>query len=434
MLPSTTKQRGWPRPEEVLAETVPLAAVATNPRYWNLRTANQWRQPGGGLGDTFTYRGVVFNPARNFRVLRTGSPRSGIYPMRENVIPGRTEFVVREADSNLVLGRLPVSAGGWSSVQFGFSLHWAEDQYPMFLVDDARYIIQIVLPAVDAEPLTAGWQMGLWQPAHPGVNLDHTDIVTVECQDAVALLDTPMGQSYSIQAGTNIGAALQQLLRTQGGIGLRSALPAIAYEAANTPSWTATEDLSWLEVANEILEASAHTGLFTDREGRLTALPWRPVGEFQPEWLFDGTDPLNWIAAATELEPESDVVPNHWLGVVDNPDSTLHNRTAEAENDSPSSPWSIPSQGGRRITRILRVDAPSLEALTQAVRYAAERDTLRTLRLRVECGPLPHLWASPVVRVHFPELGVINRLGVCREWQLPLDAARRNAYYLIDAG
>lgn len=42
--------------------------------------------------------------------------------------------------------------------------------------------------------------------------------------------------------------------------------------------------------------------------------------------------------------------------------------------------------------------------------------------------------ASDVVVVHVPELGLVNRRGVAREWRIPLDYAKGDAYYLVDVG
>ena len=437
-------------PELVLTQSQPLSS-GSGARFWNLRTANRWSGPLNNSPDTFIYQGVQFRPSRNFRVLRTGSPRAGLYPMREDIIPSNAEFVVREADSMRQVGpRLPVSAGGWSSLEFGFSLHWAQDEYYMQLVDNREYIVQIVIPEVSIAPNTTTYRMGNWIMQQPGVNLDHTDLVSVECQDVISLLDVPIGRSWYVDKGVNVGEALSALLEAQGLVGLNTNLPAIPYRTSNAPSWIVTENLSWLQIANEILRTTAHTNLFTDQRGTISTLPWRPITEFTPVWDFDSTESDSWIAAATELEPENEQVPNHWVAVVDDPDSDLYGRIAEARNTEASHPWSIPSQGGRIVTKVIAVNTPVLEepegpvvitedeltltVLQTIVKREAELDILRTSRLRIECGPVPHLWSSPVVRVHMPELGIVDRLGVVSEWRLPLDIANNDAYYLVDVG
>lgn len=303
-------------------------------------------------------------------------------------------------------------------------------------IDFGRHLLGLTVTVRDrtgrAPPVA--YRLGNWVPRPPGRTLDHTALIRVECSDAVSLLSTVIGRSWSVEAGTNVGTAVGVLLREQGLAGLSVGLPPIPFETANAPSWALLDQRTWLEVANELLGAASHTGLFTDQRGTLTALPYVPLADLPVEWRFDSTDPTSWVAAASQVEPETEPVPNVWVGVATGPDSSIAGRRVETENAEPSSPWSIPAQGGRRVVRVLEIEAASLAALRSAVEAAAERDTLRAARVRLECGPLPHLWHAAAVRVHAPELDLVNKAGVVREWRLPLDPARQDAYYLVDVG
>ena len=437
--------------ELILAETNPIsAAPRRGGTVHNLRTAGQWT---GASPTSFTYQGVTFTPSPNVRQVADGGFNAGIFPRRTDVLPPSTEIVVREADSNRVALRAPISGSAppWSNTQFGFSLHFPAAVFPAArLVSNRRYRVQIVIPEVDEPPLAETWPLGVWVPRQPGVNLDHTDLITVECQDTISLLTDVMGRNWSAARNTNVGDQVRRLLDAQGLIGLRRELPRIDYALVNSPNWELLEELTWLDVANEILGSAAHSGLHARPDGTVTSQPWTPLDRLPVEWDFDATRTDSWIAASSEVEADLDRVPNRWVAVITATDSPLRNRTAEAVNNEPSSRWSVPSQGGRTVTRQIEVDAPvrtdsngnpvpldsaeALEALRRIVRSAAEADTLRTRRVRIECGPLPLLWHAPVVSVHAPDVGVVDKLGVCREWQIPLDAAMRNSYYLIDVG
>ena len=302
--------------------------------------------------------------------------------------------------------------------------------------DFGRHQLALTLTVHDLNGVeeSVAFRAGNWLMRPPGTVLDHTQLTTIECVDTVSILSSIMGRSWRVDKGTNIGIAVANLLEAHGLNGLSLSLPDIALEMASAPSWALTEKLTWLEVGNEILRAAAHTGLFTDPNGTLTTLPWKPIDEVEPTWRFDASANDSWISAASQVEAETDPVPNSWLGVVTSPDSAVAGAQFPVENTDSLHPWSIPSQGGRRVVRVLEVDAPDLASLEATVLQTAEIDTLRAARVRLECGPLPIIWASDVVIVHAPKLDIIEKRGVCREWRIPLDVANSDAYYLIDVG
>ena len=278
------------------------------------------------------------------------------------------------------------------------------------------------------------WRMGTWVMTPPAGSLARTEVTSIECVDVIALLSTFIDQSFSVASGTNIATAVNVLLASHGLAGLSAAIPQIGLELASSPAWAITEQLTWLDIANDLLNAAAHTGLYTNRTGTVTAHPWTPIGQVGVAWTFDETAPDSWISDRTEREAVTDPVPNVWIGVCTDPASPNACARVVVTNNNPDSPWSVANQGQRRNVRIVEANAPDTGTLTAVVEAAAQADILRSARVRVYAGPVPALWASDVVRVNLPTVGIFSRRGVVREWKLPLDPANNDAEYVIDVG
>ena len=64
-----------------------------------------------------------------------------------------------------------------------------------------------------------------------------------------------------------------------------------------------------------------------------------------------------------------------------------------------------------------------MEELSETLLQLQEEDITRAERVEIHCGPLPLLWQADPVRVHIPELDLLDRRGVVREWNFPFDYA-----------
>ena len=285
------------------------------------------------------------------------------------------------------------------------------------------------------------WEMGTWVMSPFERPLRNAEIVAVECYDTTSLLSTKLRRSFAAVEGENISVVVRRLLEDfSGRAGIAPAgidqvlLESIPFELDSSPAWALAEQATYLEVANAFLEAAAYSGLYMGRDGTITAYAWQPIDILPIEWRFDSTRPDGWISGKTLIEPQIAPVPNTWIGVCSAIDQTGICNPVEISNRNPLSPWSIPSQGGRRVVRVIEVPVSlnDRSALVLAVKQVAEEDRLRARRIRIETGPLPHLWQTPVVEVTLPEFGIQDRRGIVREWSLPLDYANEDATYIVD--
>ena len=311
--------------------------------------------------------------------------------------------------------------------------------------DFGRHMLQAAVVVHDTwgtEP-PQSYLMGRWVMQPPDIGLDASEAITINCLDAVSLLSTRLDRVYSVSPGRNIADAIVGLLRLHGVVGLDALYEEdgetplqIPYELATYGNWNITDNITYLQIANQLAEAAAHVGIFATRDGNLASYPWTPLERKTPLWDFDyeaeyGSN----IVPPTRRLGQSEQVPNVWVGVatpVDQTGAGTADVPALELREGEGSPYSIEAQGGRRNPRILQLKVGSVEELTRALAQLREEDITRTERVEIRCGPLPNLWQAPVVSVNIPELGLINRTGIAREWHFPFDYASETATYIVD--
>ena len=270
--------------------------------------------------------------------------------------------------------------------------------------DFGRHLLAVEVQMVDLfrreDPIR--YRMGNWVMQPPSVKLDSRELVAVNCVDTVSLLATRLEAVYSITPGTNVVSAIVALLRRHGIVGLSGlynerGLPlTIGWELATYGNWNITDEITYLDIINQLLEISAHVGLYTDRLGRLTSYPWTPLRQLPTRWDFDYTrDDGSFITPQTTKLPITEQIPNIWIGVavaVDQPgDAEIRRLELRAGSNSP---FSVEAQGGRRNVRVLNLKVGSVEELERAVAQIQEEDVTRSERVEITLRASPSFVAS----------------------------------------
>lgn len=275
---------------------------------------------------------------------------------------------------------------------------------------------------------------GLWVMKPFTVSLDRTAQVTVQCSDMTQVLSTYLRADFNANKGEAVGLALVRLIGSHGAAGLTWIPPQIPSVFETSPSWPVTADLTYLELANRILEVSGFDDVYMTRAGALTARRFSPISVGPTTCTFDIEQEQSFVSQKTDLEPYDQPVPNYWVGVCTALDLPGFCAPVVKENNSPLSPWSIQNQGGRIITRIINAPVATTASLRYYVDREAEKDYLRPTRVRIYSGPVLDIWHLDKVLVNLPGLGIVNQRGIVRRWHLPLDYGRQDAIYVTDVG
>ena len=300
--------------------------------------------------------------------------------------------------------------------------------------DPGRHLLKPVLTLRDTlTGRSVEREAGLWVMRPFVRSLRRDEQTTIDCDDVVSLLNTALIDDFNALDGEPVGFSLARLLRAHGLVGLTWVPPTIASNWTTSPSVPVTDPVTYLELANKILELVGFDRIYMTREGRLTSFPFNPVTQGDTTWDFD-QDTFPWISEDTETEPYTGPRYNAWRGVSTAGDVFGFVEPVLRINDSPLHPYSIRNQGGRVVVKVLEAPAGTTTGLQLFVDRVAEADSLRYLRINIHSGPVLDIWHLDKVLVNIPDLGVVRQRGIVRRWSLPLDYGRADAVYTCDVG
>lgn len=264
------------------------------------------------------------------------------------------------------------------------------------------------------------WDMGTWVFREPGRSLENEDLWEVDIADIIDIMGVETGATWTIADGTNIGDAVAQVIQ-EPFYATPHDLPAIPWEMANDAQWPITERSTWIDIANELLEAGAFASLYANRNGVLTTYPWEVISQVTPIWKFQEDLKICWLREDCFREPPPASVPNKWIGInrsVDNP--VEGNGVFTIDN----------SVGRRLVPHVFEVSAVDQASLVSMVTRARQDDVLQGNRLNLKNAITPVFWHGDVVEVCLPKLeaGGVNNpvLGMVIGWRIDMDDSDMN--------
>lgn len=273
--------------------------------------------------------------------------------------------------------------------------------------------------------LTARFDLGVYLLSTPTRSAGTAPVTyQVEGYDKLHVLDTPIGSTYRVAAGTGHLAAVVAAINAAGETKIR-----IASLGDDTPLprdrvWPIAEESTWLRVVNDLLDAVGRQAVWCDDDGWYRSEPYQSPTVRAPEWLYDADDQERTTVGEDRTE-EADfhATPNRWVFIRDDPEAGLPvDGDGRYQVDDVDGGVTSQQARGRVITRVVPVDTSTQAALVaKADRMVAnDRQVIRSLRLTV--GPNPLHAHFDVVTVRDAELGVDTR-AVIRSWVLPLDGS-----------
>ena len=307
--------------------------------------------------------------------------------------------------------------------------------------DFGRNLLRVSLTLTDRAGRAGSrlWRLGNWVMQPPDIALE-ARVIQVDALDTVSLLSTRLEAEISITPGTNISSAITSVLRAHGIRGLSGVVDEqgdpleIGRELSTYANANVTDNITYLDFINSLLQAVGYVGMFTDRFGRLSSYPRTPLKLLRPRWDFDFTrDKGSGIVPPTKRLGIKEQIPNVWIGEALSADQPGdEERIKLVLGPGSMSEFSVDAQGGRRNVRVVKLQVGSSEDLLRALEVIQAEDLTRSDRLEVHCGPVPLLWQADPVRANIAPLDIVDRIAICREWQLEFDIANRKSMYLLD--
>ena len=242
--------------------------------------------------------------------------------------------------------------------------------------------------------------------------------------DILQALDTPVGESYAVDAGTGYLAAVETILLANGYTKYRIDQTSTATVLPSAKVWpiTGTTPATWLTVVNDLLAAIGYQGIWSDWDGQLIVQPYENPRDRPAEWLYDTGSLTSMLMPERSRIRDYFAAPNRWVAIRNNNiDSTppvegdgIYTYVNQADGDT-----SVEARG-RTITSVLSFDAADQASLVQQATLTIGADMRLKTTIEASTSPNPLHWHFDRLTVDDPDNGGwFDALGT--QWTLPLD-------------
>ncbi len=228
--------------------------------------------------------------------------------------------------------------------------------------------------------------------------------------DLLYILDTTIGDTYTVPAGTTYLAAAQAAANAAGLTG------STVYLDGSSGSLTLPNDLvfplnngygaafTYLDVINQLLAAINYIGIWADWEGNLRSGPYLAPTQLQPEYAFDLTlDQGIEVEDPRTLTNDLWQAPNNWLFINENVSGPVVGAGIYQYTNQSWGPSSVDAVG-RTITDVVYLNAADQATLEGLAKQQINQAIQLVDELSVKLSPFPVSWHLDVVTVNDPKL------------------------------
>lgn len=297
-------------------------------------------------------------------------------------------------------------------------------------LDWAHDLVQLYMTLSEPSGITARFNVGVAVLTTPDRSVGDTPATfNVQGYDRIYLLRRPVGDSYSVTAGTPVLGAVAAAFTAAGisgvlidGTSADKTLPAdmvwplVATGTDGVGDATAT---TWLNVINQLLASIGYRGVWVDERGYFRCDPYLNPTSRPAEFTFTVDDVTATIVGdGRTISVDQWNQPNRWVFVQQN---RPFDAAGPTEGDGIYTVDRVPAGELPWASQVLldAADQPSLQA--QGDRVVAN-DTQRTTTLQLATAPFP-------VAGHFDVFGYVDsdvpdvRKAQAVDWTLPLDGS-----------
>ena len=244
--------------------------------------------------------------------------------------------------------------------------------------------------------------------------------------DIVSILDDPVGDAYSIDAGQSPLAQVESILMQRGFSQYIIDQGQGGAVLASAKTYTIDDNVSWLVIVNDLLNTVGYAGIWSDWNGVLRAQVYDTPSDRSPEWLMTDDPAVTLLSQRRKRQRDFYATPNHWVFY----------RNTSTEGDQPSNSngfryeytnqsdgdTSVYARGGRVKTKVVGVDASDNLAVIQQAQQTIDADMLVPTVISIETAPFPMAWHMDRIEVSDAGLGVALQV-LASSWSLNLDGS-----------
>jgi hypothetical protein len=247
----------------------------------------------------------------------------------------------------------------------------------------------------------------------------------VEAVDILHWLNTPVGEAYTVEAGTGYLDAIEAIFTAQGLVSYFIDRDQTAQVLDAPRSWAFDDHTTWLNICNDLAGAVGYQGIWSDWDGRLRVQPYLVPSDRSIEFTYIDDPITSMIAPERAIIRDWFDAPNRWVFFW-NKDPTeappvdgagLYTFTNQFEG-----PTSVTARGRVISAKPQQIDVVDHNALVAKAQQSIDADM--RLKTTYELSTFPNLasWHFDKYTLADSGLGPISDvLGV--KWSLPLDGS-----------
>lgn len=273
--------------------------------------------------------------------------------------------------------------------------------------------------------VTARFNLGVFSLATPqrkvGTSLPLFDVTGY---DRLYLLDRPVGDSYTVPAGTSYLTAVRNAITAAGltGVlldGTSTATLPTARVWPLVPEQGEPGTTTWLNIVNDLLAAAGYRGVYADQDGLFRSEPYVAPSARAPEWTFRASGLLADVGQDRTLTRDTWAVPNRWVFINrtlagDPPPAPATGAGIYTVNDL-TSPLTGQAARGLVWPKVVTLEAADQAALVVQGDRIVSDDLRVTGLLEFETSPMPLAGHADVATLVDHELGSVK--VTARSWR-----------------
>lgn len=281
--------------------------------------------------------------------------------------------------------------------------------------------------------IAARFNLGAYYTSTPARELERTPATfDVDGFDILLGLDDPVGSSYAIGAGRSYLAEVETILAGRG---------YTAYVIDQTHAdkvlptarvWTLDDNLTWLTVVNDLLDAVGYAGLWSDWDGRLHAGAYTLPSRRASEWSYTAERVTSMLGAQRSIIRDFFRTPNRWVfrrgNQTDGPPPIEGDGIYTVINTDQGD-TSVEGRGGRVVTRSEALDVADQESLIAVGDRIADDDRRVAANVALTTFPNPLHWHFDRCHVADPRLAGVSQV-LATAWTLPLGGGDQSHEWL----
>jgi hypothetical protein len=247
----------------------------------------------------------------------------------------------------------------------------------------------------------------------------------VEAVDILHWLNTPVGEAYTVEAGTGYLDAIEAIFIAQGLVSYFIDRDQTAQVLDAPRSWAFDDHTTWLNICNDLAGAVGYQGIWSDWDGRLRVQPYLVPSDRSIEWTYTDDPSTSMIAPERAIVRDWFDAPNRWVFYW-NKDPAEAPPIAGAGLyvfvNQFEGPTSVAARGRVISAKPQQIDVVDHNALVARAQQSIDADMRLKTTYELATFPNPASWHFDKYTLADSGLGPISDvLGV--KWSLPLDGS-----------